>query len=95
MGKKNRKEIDDFGEEIVSDFEKGKFVSVSHEAEEMRIAQEGAKNYLRKEGRINIRLSKADLNSLKRKAVQEGIPYQTMISSILHKFVSGSLSGKS
>jgi predicted DNA binding CopG/RHH family protein len=94
MEKKIKKEIDDLEEEIVSDFEKGKFISVDHEVEEMRMAKEGAMNYLKKEGRINIRLSKADLNSLKRKAVQEGIPYQTLISSILHKFVSGSLSTK-
>ena len=94
MENKMKKEIDSFEDEIVSDFESGKFVPIEKEVEEMKIAKEAARNYLRKEGRINIRLSKADLNSLKRKAVQEGIPYQTLIASILHKFVTGSLASK-
>ena len=48
-----------------------------------------------KDQRINIRLSSADLQALRVKALQEGIPYQTLISSVLHKYVSGSLLDRS
>jgi predicted DNA binding CopG/RHH family protein len=46
----------------------------------------------RKDARINIRLSSKDLRGLQRRALSEGIPYQTLVSSILHKFVEGRLS---
>ncbi len=45
----------------------------------------------KKEKRINIRLSARDLEALQRRALEEGMPYQTLIASILHKYVSGSL----
>ena len=54
-----------------------------------RQAAEAAQRYVRKDARINIRLSTADLEMLKRRAVEEGLPYQTLIASILHKYVSG------
>ena len=57
--------------------------------EEMQIAQQAAELYLRKDSRINIRLSGTDLTLLKRRAAQEGLPYQTLIASVLHKFVAG------
>ena len=44
--------------------------------------------------RINIRLPQGDLDALKKMAAQEGLPYQTMIASILHKVVSGSFENK-
>ena len=50
-----------------------------------------AKNALRKDKRVNIRISENDLVQLQRKAVQDGLPYQTLISSVLHKFVNGRL----
>ena len=48
-----------------------------------------AKNTLRKDQRMNIRISKTDLNRIKAKAAEEGIPYQTLVASIIHKYVSG------
>jgi predicted DNA binding CopG/RHH family protein len=45
----------------------------------------------RKDARINIRLSSRDLKNLQKKALEEGIPYQTLISSVLHKYVEGRL----
>lgn len=50
-----------------------------------------AKNTLRKNRKINIRISDWDYNKMKIKAVQEGIPYQTLISSLIHKFLTGQL----
>ncbi|MCA1806168.1 MAG: hypothetical protein LC646_12805 [Xanthomonadaceae bacterium] len=46
---------------------------------------------LRKDARINIRLSSKDLRGLQKKALAEGIPYQTLVASILHKYVEGRL----
>jgi len=55
-----------------------------------RIALQAATRYRRKDARINIRLSSADLDILKQRAVEEGLPYQSLIASVLHKYVSGS-----
>lgn len=49
---------------------------------------EAARRYLRKDARVNIRISTADLDMLKRRAAEEGLPYQTLIASVLHKYVS-------
>jgi predicted DNA binding CopG/RHH family protein len=53
-------------------------------------ALEAARRYMRKDARINIRLSTADLELLKQRAAEEGLPYQSLIASILHKYVSRS-----
>jgi predicted DNA binding CopG/RHH family protein len=50
-----------------------------------------ARNTILKNKRINIRISERDLTKLKSKSVEEGMPYQTLISSILHKYVSGKI----
>lgn len=75
-------------EQIIRDYERGEFKPVKNQAEVKRIAMEAAKRYLRKDARINIRLSTADLDMLKRRAAEEGLPYQTLIASILHKYIS-------
>ena len=46
---------------------------------------------MKRDSRINIRISSADLNMVRRIAVQEGLPYQTLLASIIHKFVTGRL----
>ena len=48
-----------------------------------------AKNTMKKNRKINIRISENDLSALQRRAAREGIPYQTLIGSILHKYASG------
>jgi len=50
-----------------------------------------AKNTTRKDKRINIRISNRDLMAIQLRASEEGIPYQTLVSSIIHKYISGSL----
>lgn len=77
--------------ELVEAFEKGKLKKTKNFRKEMEQAKEAAANYLRKDSRINIRLSGSDLSLLKRRAIQEGMPYQTLIASVLHKYVSGTL----
>ncbi len=77
--------------EILHNFERGELESIKNFKEEKRKLEEAARNTLQKNKRINIRLSSRDLETIKKKAAQEGIPYQTLISSTLHKFVTGKL----
>ena len=53
-----------------------------------------ARRTLRKTARMNIRISEADLEGLQAKAAQEGLPYQTLVASVLHKYVSGQLAAR-
>lgn len=76
--------------EILSDFESGEFNSILTPERKEQL-QAVAKNTFKKDKRINIRISSHDLESLQRRALEEGIPYQTLVSSVLHKYVSGGL----
>jgi len=83
--------VDEHEKEIMDDFEKDKFVSVSDFKEEIQRAKQAASNYTKRENRINIRISGADLNMIRKKAIEEGLPYQTLLASIIHKFAAGRL----
>ncbi len=65
----------------------GKLKSISKISEQKASLQEAAKRTLNKTKNINIRISERDLTKLKAKAVEEGIPYQSLATSILHKAV--------
>jgi len=80
--------LDKEEEQILKDFEDGKYVRVKNFEQEKKRLQEIARNTLNKTRNINLRLSQRDLQKLKSKAAEEGIPYQTLVSSVLHKFVS-------
>ena len=54
-----------------------------------------ARNTLKKDKRINLRLTQKDYHQIQIKAIEEGIPYQTLISSIVHKYLNGSLTPRS
>jgi len=59
---------------------------------EIKIKMEiAAKNTMLKDQRMNIRIAKRDLEGLKTKALEQGLPYQTLVSSILHKYINGNL----
>lgn len=94
MSKKHL-DIEQHEKEVLEDFEKDKFVSVPNASEEMRLAKLAASNYMKREARINIRVSGADLNMIRRIAAQEGLPYQTLLASVIHKFAAGRLVDKS
>jgi len=83
---------DDEEKTLITAYERGEFQPVKDQKEARGNAREAAKRYTRKDARINIRLSLADLEMLKRRAVEEGLPYQTLIASVLHKYVA--VSGK-
>jgi predicted DNA binding CopG/RHH family protein len=60
-------------------------------SKEERTKLEGTLDKIRKTRNVNIRISESVLEQLKRRSKEEGIPYQTLISSILHKFVTDRL----
>lgn len=75
--------------DILESVEAGEWKSVD---EDSKIDYKAiAKETLKKDKRINIRLSSRDLDLIQRKAAREGIPYQTLIGSILHKYANGYL----
>jgi predicted DNA binding CopG/RHH family protein len=78
-------------EEILDGFEKGEWVPVKNLSKRKAELMKYARNTLKKDKRLNIRISERDLNELQRKALIEGLPYQTYVSSIIHKFVNGKL----
>ena len=86
--KKSIFKLDPYEQEIEATLNNDNFVSVKNVEKEKAVAKQAATNYLRKEARINIRLSKIDLDKIKQKAIYEGLPYQTLIASILHKYVA-------
>jgi predicted DNA binding CopG/RHH family protein len=90
------KKIIDENEEkkILESYERGEWHSVKNLKAEVLTLRTAARNTMQKDKRINIRMSSRDLNQVQVIAAQEGIPYQTLISSIIHKYVSGSLTDR-
>ena len=80
--------------ELIKSIEKDEWVSIKNVEEEKKRFQSYARSALKKDKRVNIRISERDLENIQKKAVDEGIPYQTLISSVLHKYVNGSLIDK-
>jgi predicted DNA binding CopG/RHH family protein len=80
---------DDEERKLITAYERGEFRPAKDQTGARQTAVDAAKRYLRKDARINIRLSTADLEKLKRRAADEGLPYQSLIASVLHKYVSG------
>jgi len=76
--------------ELLDSVELGQFESTLSEARRKELEATAA-NTFRKDKRINIRISNRDLIAVQSRASEEGIPYQTLVSSIIHKYVSGSL----
>jgi predicted DNA binding CopG/RHH family protein len=76
---------------ILGDFERGEFESIENFRAEKRSLEAAARKTLQKDKRINIRISSRGLEKLQKRAILEGIPYQTLIASTLHKFVTGKL----
>ena len=78
-------------QEIVDAFEAGKLKRAVNAKGEIKRHREYAAATFLKDSRINIRISSKDLRSLQKRALQEGLPYQTLIASLLHKYVEGRL----
>jgi len=86
--------LDTEEKDILESYERGEWRTVKNQKQEIIKLREYAKNTLQKDKRINIRMSSKDLDQVQVIAAQEGIPYQTLISSIIHKYVSGYLTEK-
>ncbi len=78
--------------ELLASYENEEWQSVKNVREQAAQYQAYARATFRKDRRVNIRISERDLLALQRRALREGIPYQTLIASILHKYVTGALS---
>lgn len=80
--------------EILESYEKDEWQPVSDLRAETERYRKQASATFRKDKRITIRISEKDLAGIQKRALEEGIPYQTLIASILHKYVSGRLTEK-
>jgi predicted DNA binding CopG/RHH family protein len=83
--------IDEYESEVLFAYEKGQLKSVATKAELAKF-KAAARATAIKDRRVNIRLSSGDLNDIQVRALEEGVPYQTLIASVLHKYVTGRLS---
>ena len=82
--------IDESELEILQAFEQGQLKSVATKSALARL-KAAARATAIKDKRVNIRLSSCDLSDIQVKALEEGVPYQTLIASVLHKYVTGKL----
>lgn len=85
------RDLDRYEKQVLSAFEAGKLKSTVTSEASLRRYREYARATLSKNKRVNIRLSTPDLSEIQARAAEEGIPYQTLIAGVLHKFVAGRL----
>ena len=81
--------LEDEEKEILNDFENDKYKRLPQVEKEKTKYQSIAKLSLQKRKHINIRLSEKDIQKLKIKAIEKGIPYQTLVASVLHQYADG------
>ena len=86
MSKENKLE-----EEILASFDRGEWKPVPKLKSEMERFAKIASTAMVKNKRVNIRISSRDLDDIQAKAAEEAIPYQTLMASVLHKYVTGRL----
>lgn|SRR5690554_320403 len=82
--------LDPEEQELLEAYESSEFES-DLDADRREYLAKAAEETFKKDKRINIRISSRDLEALQRRALEEGLPYQSLVSSVLHKYVSGSL----
>jgi predicted DNA binding CopG/RHH family protein len=83
--------LDAYEQEVLGAFDRGRLKSVATKGELARY-KASARATAIKDRRVNIRLSSGDLSDIQARALEEGVPYQTLIASVLHKYVTGKLS---
>ena len=86
-----KSKLDRYEKSILDSYNKGEWKSVGPLKSTLAKHKQIAANTFAKNKRINIRLSKNDLDGVRNKAAEEGIPYQTLIASVIHKYLSGRL----
>jgi len=85
--------LDQYEQGLLDSYENDEWVAVTN-ATDMARYKEAAKNTFKKNKRINIRISQLDLELLQERALMDGLPYQTLMASILHKYVTGRFAEK-
>src|SRR5574341_998995 len=85
------KRLDQYEKRILSAYERGELKSLVTSEASLRRYREYARATLTKNRRVNIRVSTLDLADIQARAAEEGIPYQTLMASVLHKFATGRL----
>lgn len=88
------RKLDRYERELLGAYEKGVLVSARPTKAQLTAFRDAARATFIKNRRVNIRLSAADLLDIQARAYEEGVPYQTLIASVLHKYVSGRLQEK-
>ena len=86
--------LDEDERELIESLDRDEWVSVHDMSDAVAEAVTVASATLRKDRRMNIRISERDLKGLKARAAEEGIPYQTLVTSVLHKYVNGRLADR-
>jgi predicted DNA binding CopG/RHH family protein len=86
--------LDQEEQELLDSFERGEWQSLERRGGESERYREYARATFKKDKRVNIRISRKDLEALQKRALEEGIPYQTLMASILHKYAAGRLVAK-
>ena len=81
-------------QDILDRFERGQLRSSPDAADEIAVAREAARNTFNKSKRVNLRMTERDFNLAHSRAREEGVPYQTLLSSVIHKYLSGRLTEK-
>ena len=81
--------LDKEEQDILDSFERGEWKPVANRRQEIARHVAYARNTLAKDRRVNIRISSKDLEELQVIAIEDGMPYQTLMASVLHRFVSG------
>jgi predicted DNA binding CopG/RHH family protein len=85
--------LDPEEQDLLDSVERGEWKSVKNIEKVKAVAEKAAANYLRKDARVNIRISSSDLSRLKQTAAYKGLPYQTFIASVLHEYAAGHFTG--
>jgi predicted DNA binding CopG/RHH family protein len=83
--------LDPEEQDLLDSFERGEWQSIAGGKEEVERYRDYARTTFKKDRRVNIRISSKDLEALQKRALAEGIPYQTLLASILHKYAAGRL----
>jgi predicted DNA binding CopG/RHH family protein len=84
------RKLEPYERRVLDAFDKGELKSVATRTELAKF-KAAARATAIKDRRINIRLSSGDLSDIQVRALEEGVPYQTLIASVLHKYVTGRL----
>lgn len=84
--------LDDYEKQLIKDIDNDEFVPVPNQKKEIAKAVLYAKNFLKKDKRMTLRIAKDDLEKIQDKAIKSGIPYQTLISSLIRQYANGRIS---